>query len=79
MDIYNKIDKIFPLNSILIPHVTLGYYKPINYSLEEKQKIKKAIENISSNISLNLKIENLTLQNFYTMNDYREVFTLKKL
>ncbi|OQY10468.1 MAG: hypothetical protein B6I29_01325 [Marinitoga sp. 4572_148] len=79
IDTYNIIDTVFPLNSTLIPHVTLGYYKPINYSIEERKRIVKAIEDIKSNISLNLFIKNLSLQKFFSMNEYKEVFTLMNL
>ncbi|KLO23812.1 hypothetical protein X275_01610 [Marinitoga sp. 1197] len=79
MNIYNKIEKIFPLNKILIPHITLGYYKPVDYSIEELKKIKSAIETIKFNIKINLKIKNLSFEKFYTMNDYSTIFSLKSL
>ncbi|SHF34565.1 hypothetical protein SAMN02745164_02278 [Marinitoga hydrogenitolerans DSM 16785] len=76
MYIYNKIDSLFPLNATLIPHVTLGYYKPIYYSKEDRKKILETISNIKFDINIKLDLSKLTLQKFNNMNEYLEIYTI---
>ncbi len=63
-----------------VPHVTLGYYKPVKFSGSDLKEISGVLEDISKSVrgfGITLDVSNLSYQRFISMKDYETIFTLK--
>lgn len=75
MLLYNKFEQVKKLGYPLTPHITLAYYRHKNIELDSINKLKEVIKEInSSEMVIDLKLENLCYQYFTNMKDYDSVF-----
>ncbi|AEX86470.1 hypothetical protein Marpi_2095 [Marinitoga piezophila KA3] len=79
INMYNIFEKVLPLKKILIPHVTLGYYLPKEYTYDEIQTIKKVLNDIEFSFEITLSLNALTFQRFENMIKYIDLFSLKDI
>lgn len=69
--LYTTLEKVVPLGYALCPHVTLAYFRPGVYEQEAVDRLRAAL--LPVDLTLTLKPENLVLQNFESMSDYKTV------
>ena len=69
--LYTTLEKVVPLGYALCPHVTLAYFRPGVYEQEAVDRLRAAL--LPVDWTLTLKPENLVLQNFESMSDYKTV------
>jgi hypothetical protein len=69
---YQAFEKILPLGYALTPHITLAYFLPGTYTAQEAAKLSHALRPVD--LDIELRMENLVLQNFLDMNHYETVF-----
>lgn len=69
--LYTTLEKVVPLGYALCPHVTLAYFRPGVYEQEAVDRLRAALQPVD--LTLELKPENLVLQNFESMSDYKTV------
>ena len=67
--LYMTLEKVVPLGYALCPHITLAYFRPGVYEKEAVDRLRSALRPVD--LTLTLKPENLVLQNFESMSDYR--------
>ncbi|ONN26451.1 hypothetical protein XJ44_09035 [Thermosipho affectus] len=75
-ELRRKFDKLIPQNSLYIPHVTLGYYLPKEYSKKDRKEIFDYIQNTKINFSIELTYELLKYTIFRNMNSYIPVYPI---
>ena len=68
-ELYMTLEKVVPLGYALCPHVTLAYFRPGVYEKEAVDRLRSALQPVD--LTLTLKPEDLVLQNFTSMSDYR--------
>ncbi|QTA37552.1 hypothetical protein JYK00_07415 [Thermosipho ferrireducens] len=73
-NIRNVFDKLIKLERLFIPHVTLGYYLPRDYTEIERKEIISTLENMKVDIDISLELSRLTYQIFHTMDLYESVY-----
>ncbi|GAA0180921.1 hypothetical protein SH2C18_35330 [Clostridium sediminicola] len=78
-DLFNRCEKLFPLNKPFTPHVSLGYFKLKKYTKDEIQRLYYDIKKVSDNSGfyIELPVGDLAYQHHYHMNDFRDVFMVK--
>ncbi|MBQ7030552.1 MAG: hypothetical protein IJN32_09935, partial [Thermoguttaceae bacterium] len=69
--LYTTLEKVVPLGYALCPHITLAYFRPGVYEQEAVDRLRAALQPVDW--TLELKPENLVLQNFESMSDYKTV------
>ncbi len=69
---YQEFEKILPLGYALTPHITLAYFYPGTYTAQEAAKLSHALRSVD--LDIELRMENLVLQNFLDMNRYETAF-----
>ena len=69
--LYTTLEQVVPLGYALCPHVTLAYFRPGVYEREAVDRLRAALQPVD--LTLELKPENLVLQNFESMSDYKTV------
>ena len=67
--LYMTLEKVVPLGYALCPHITLAYFRPGVYEKEAVDRLRNALQPVD--LTLELKPENLVLQNFESMSDYK--------
>lgn len=70
-DMYMALEAVIPLKRALTPHVTLAYYRPGNYTIYDVKCLNKVLTPVS--LKFQLKMEDLVLQTFESMNCYQTV------
>lgn len=70
-NLYTTLEQVVPLGYALCPHVTLAYFRPGVYEREAVDRLRAALQPVD--LTLELKPENLVLQNFESMSDYKTV------
>lgn len=73
-NIRKLFDSIIEQKEMYIPHVTLGYYLPHEYSDLERKKLLSVLVNTKVQIEISLKLSKLTYQIFYDMDHYENVY-----
>lgn len=75
MDLYERLEEIFPVGYQMTPHITLAYYKPGIYQENDIKKLKEAFDCLlKETFIIEFTSENLTCQNFCDMNHYANWF-----
>jgi hypothetical protein len=69
--LYTTLEQVVPLGYALCPHITLAYFRPGVYEQEAVDRLRAALQPVD--LTLELKPENLVLQNFESMSDYKTV------
>lgn len=69
-ELYCALQEVVPLGD-LCPHITLAYYCPGEYTEEEAGRLRAALHPVEWEVEL--RMENLVIQNFEDMNHYRTV------
>lgn len=69
--LYRYFQQVRELSYGLTPHITLAYYKPGIFSREAAARLGAALGPVE--LSLQLRMEDLVLQNFTDMNHYQTV------
>lgn len=69
--LYTTLEQVVPLGYALCPHITLAYFRPGVYEREAVDRLRAALQPVD--LTLELKPENLVLQNFESMSDYKTV------
>ena len=65
-----------------IPHVTLGYFKPVNFKTREISEIASALKIItkaSRKLQITLEVKDLSYQVFDDMRSYHTIFKLEDI
>ncbi|WP_073072968.1 hypothetical protein [Thermosipho atlanticus] len=65
-----KFDQLIKQDDFYIPHVTLGYYLPIDYSESLRKKIFNTLIDIDINFEIELDFHNLKYTHFTNMDNY---------
>lgn len=68
---YQQLESVIPLGYALTPHITLAYFRPGTYGPEQLSRLRAVLKPIK--LTVELKAENLVLQNFEDMNHYTTV------
>lgn len=71
-ELYEQFQLVRQLPYALTPHITLAYFRPGCYGPEKTDILRKALGQVSFEISLST--DALVLQDFETMNDYQTVY-----
>ena len=65
---YCALETVRPLGYALTPHITLAYFRPGVYEQETVARLRSALHPVE--LEMELRPENLVLQNFFSMNHY---------
>ncbi|WP_232617975.1 hypothetical protein [Thermosipho africanus] len=65
-----KFDELIEQKNFYIPHVTLGYYLPIDYNEQNRAKIFETIKMIKPEIEITLDFKKLEYVHFTNMDNY---------
>lgn len=78
IDLFQRFEAIYPLGSAYIPHVSLGYFKLVAYSVQEIDALYETLTEINAglNMEIELELNQLAFQIHYDMNDFRDQFML---
>lgn len=78
MNLRDRFDKIVNLDNRLEMHVSLCYFKPKNFSGRQREKLYSVLTGVNKNLDFPVKMDlrNLAYQRFFSMNDYRDQFTM---
>lgn len=68
---YRALEQVRPLGYALTPHITLAYYRPGHYDPDAIAQLRCALRPVE--LELELRMEDLVLQEFDDMNHYRTV------
>lgn len=68
---YRALEQVRPLGYALTPHITLAYYRPGCYDPGRLQQLRSALRPVE--LEVELRMEDLVLQEFDHMNHYRTV------
>ena len=64
-------ESVVQLGYGLTPHITMAYFRPGTYSMEQVQRLSAVLRDVEMGITLNMK--DLVLQVFTDMNHYETV------
>ena len=67
-EMYTALEAVVPLGYSLTPHITMAYYRSGSYSQQELDILRNALHPVE--LTVELSMENLALQNFRNMNTY---------
>ncbi len=70
-DMYDRFQRVAPLNYSLTPHITLAYFKPGRYTQAELEPLRRALGPVV--LEFSLEMERLEVQNFTDMNHYMPI------
>lgn len=70
-EMYMALEAVVPLGYALTPHITMGYFRPGNYSPEQVRRLSGALRSVDLQITLDMK--RLVLQEFRDMNHYETI------
>lgn len=72
LEIRKKFDILIEQKDFYIPHITLGYYLPIDYNSQEREQIYKTINEINRDLKIEINIEfnKLEYVHFENMDKY---------
>ncbi|MEQ2424227.1 hypothetical protein [Enterocloster hominis (ex Hitch et al. 2024)] len=71
MDLYECLERIYPVGYQMTPHITLAYYKPGIYQDDDIKKLKEAFDFLSNEtFVMEFTSESLKCQDFCDMNHY---------
>ena len=70
-DMYCALETVKTLGYALTPHITMAYFRPGNYNQTQLEVLRKVLSPVDMEIEL--RMENLVCQNFYSMNHYETV------
>lgn len=70
--LYQRFQQIRPLPYALTPHITLAYFRPGCYGPEQTAQLRAALGPVE--LTTELLIQNLVLQDFADMNHYTTIF-----
>lgn len=74
MDLHRRIDAIFSLPNFFIPHVSLAYFKLIQYSPEQIEVLYDVMHELHEfRFDIELAVDQFVYQYHYTMNDYKDI------
>lgn len=82
MDLSGRLNRIYPVDQWLLPHVSLGYFKLRSYSGEALATLYETVEALSREAAaweMTLPIGGLTYCHHYDMNDFEERFSVAGL
>ncbi|MBB3113353.1 hypothetical protein FHS18_005465 [Paenibacillus phyllosphaerae] len=81
MDLYNRMNKLFPENGDYVPHVSLAYFKLEKLSKEEIDNLYATLEQIHEELPLDIEldIDRFVYQHHEHMNDFRDIFSIREL
>ena len=71
-EMYTALEDAVPLSYALTPHITLAYYRPGTYSQEQAERLAGVLRPVDMEVEL--RMENLVLQEFTDMNHYETIF-----
>lgn len=71
-EMYTDLERVVPLGYALTPHITLAYYRPGTYSREQTAQLAAALRPVE--LEVELRMEDLVLQEFADMNHYETIF-----
>ncbi|WP_148929327.1 hypothetical protein [Paenibacillus methanolicus] len=80
-DLYNRMEKIFPERKPYVPHVSLGYFKPMKLEQDEIALLYETLESMRKGLDLDivLDVDRFVYQHHVHMNDFRAVFSVQQL
>lgn len=75
-DLFDRLEKLYPLHKPYIPHVSLGYFKLKQYKPSEIAGLYDTLRllNAGAGFEIELEVNHLAYQHHYHMNDFRDVF-----
>lgn len=75
-DLFDRFEKLYPLNKPFIPHVSLGYFKINPYTPAEIRSLFDTLTHLnqSAGFEIELAVNWFAYQQHYHMNDFRDVF-----
>ena len=68
---YTALEDVVPLGHALTPHITMGYFRPGTYCMEQVIALRNALQPVD--LEIQLPMEQLVLQNFCSMNHYETI------
>ena len=69
---YERLEQVRFLGYDMTPHITLAYFKPGRYTPDQVERLRRALG--PAELRVALKMEDLVIQNFQSMNAYHTVW-----
>ena len=81
IELFNRLEGIYPLGEFFVPHVSLGYFQLRPYGPEEVADLYETLHQLNRemNLTIELDVAELVYQHHYHMNDFRDVFGIKAI
>jgi len=75
-DLFDRFERLYPLNKPYIPHVSLGYFKLKKYDSNEIESLYDTLIHLNqgAGFEIELEVNRFAYQHHYHMNDFRDVF-----
>jgi hypothetical protein len=71
MNVYNMFNSVIELDYIFRPHITLGYFKPLNLDKDVLKKLAEfMMEQSRTDITVTVDLKKIVYKRFYDMNHY---------
>lgn len=79
--IFDEAERIWPVGRKYTPHVSLGYFKLVDFSKEKIDSLYSDIQKISKSIDfkVNFSVGDLVFQRHFDMQDFRGLFTVSDM
>ncbi|RED55960.1 hypothetical protein [Cohnella lupini] len=79
IDLFNILEKVYPLGEFFVPHVSFGYFQIRDYRDGEITALYETLNQLNSEMDLTIELDvsELVYQHHYHMNDFRDIFRVK--
>ncbi|OXS53813.1 hypothetical protein B1A99_28345 [Cohnella sp. CIP 111063] len=79
IDLFDRLEAVYPLGESFVPHVSLGYHRVGPHSPEEVIALYDTLRRINRELEMTIELDvcELVYQHHYHMNDFRDVFAVK--
>lgn len=76
-DLFNRMERLYPLGQPYMPHVSLGYFKIRPYERAEIAALFETLRELNeAPFEIELEVNRFVYQIHYHMNDFRDVFDI---
>lgn len=80
IDLFDRMEAVYPLKELYVPHVSLGYHQIRHHTPEEVADLYETLRDINRDIDLTIElaVADMVYQHHYDMGDFRDVFDVRK-
>jgi len=78
-DLFERLERVYPLGKPFVPHVSLGYFRLREYGAGETASLYATLERLNAEgpFDIRLSVDDFVYQHHYSMNDFRDVFGVR--